>query len=169
MRALFAGASNLCSSWIVRLDRLLPNCFPFQLWYGELGRKHGREVSFLLLCGKTTGYRRGWWARIFFSFEVGPLVKITNPSIDFQENPTTDKFVLLNVVCRNEKCSKSHMFYLSKNKWHWYQRIKVVLSVGNVRRVQQCIHLLFSSCLMQWWKRFTRGDIVDWKNREVCP
>jgi hypothetical protein len=43
-----------------------------------------------------------------------------------------------------------HMFYLSKNKLHWNQKTKnIILSVGNVHHIQRCMHLLFSSCLMQ--------------------
>jgi hypothetical protein len=44
-----------------------------------------------------------------------------------------------------------HMFYLSKNKLHWNQKTKnnVILSVGNVHHALQCMHSLFSSCLME--------------------
>jgi hypothetical protein len=42
------------------------------------------------------------------------------------------------------------MFYLSKNKWNLNQETKndVILSVGNVHRVQRCVHSLFSSSLL---------------------
>jgi hypothetical protein len=58
--------------------------------------------------------------------------------------------------------SKSHathswyMFYLSKNKLQWNQKTKkhVIVSVGNVHRVQRCMHSLFSSCLMQPGEEF---------------
>jgi hypothetical protein len=49
-----------------------------------------------------------------------------------------------------------HMFYLSKNKLHWNQKTEnnVILSVGNVHFIQQCMHLFFSSCLMQPGEEF---------------
>jgi hypothetical protein len=48
------------------------------------------------------------------------------------------------------------MFYLSKNKLHWNHKTKniVILSVGNVHRVQRCMHSLFSLCLMQHGEEF---------------
>jgi hypothetical protein len=56
-----------------------------------------------------------------------------------------------------------HMFYLLKNKLHWNQETEntVILSVGNVHRVQRCVHSLFSSCLMQ--------RNCFWPARFLCP
>jgi hypothetical protein len=44
-----------------------------------------------------------------------------------------------------------HVFYLSKSKLHRKQKTKTMLylSVGNVHRIERCMHSLFSSCLMQ--------------------
>jgi hypothetical protein len=54
-----------------------------------------------------------------------------------------------------------HMFYLSKNKVHQNQKTKnnVILSVGNVHRVQRCMHSLFSSSLMQTGEEFLQWHL----------
>jgi hypothetical protein len=58
-----------------------------------------------------------------------------------------------------------------KNKLHWNQEKKsnVILSVGNVRCVQQYMHSLFSSCLMQLGEEFLcHGNGSPDKILSVC-
>jgi hypothetical protein len=53
-------------------------------------------------------------------------------------------------------------FCLSKNKLHWNHKTKnnVILSVGNVHHVQQCMYSLFSSCLVQPSEEFLHASSV---------
>jgi hypothetical protein len=64
-----------------------------------------------------------------------------------------------------------HMFYLLKKKLHSNQKTKnnVILSVGNVHRVQRCMHSLFSSCLMQPGEEFLcHGNVSPDEILSIC-
>jgi hypothetical protein len=109
-------------------------------------------------------------------FSVGPA-----KGINLQEHHRTVDGFKENTLC--SKSHSTHLTYFVCQKINYFeigkQKSGVTLRVGIVDRVQRCVHLLFSSCLLQPAEEFLcQGNCspdqlllicLTQENREMCP